>query len=122
MNAFLLLFFIYYAIIFLIVAIPILLIILWAINKWVLKKKTRLVYKILLSIGVPLVLVGVVFADLYFEPYSTSEMDDRLAHDRVDIKLPAYRIVKYKSKYVGGDDFEEIYQIKFKGDIDKSLI
>lgn len=56
MNFFVLFFFAYYAVIFLIVAIPFLLLVSWAVNRWLLKRKLKLRYRILLSIG------GTIFA------------------------------------------------------------
>lgn len=92
MNFFVLLFFFYYAIIFLIVAIPFLLVVLWAVNKWLLKRKLKLKYRILLSIGVPIFLVALVFMDIYYAPYSTSNMDGMLSQLVPEIKLPPYKI------------------------------
>ena len=86
MNFFVLLFFAYYAVIFLIVAILFLLIVLWAINRWLLKRKLKLKYRMLLSIGIPIVLVGLAFLDLYYAPYSTSDMNKRLSNLVPEIK------------------------------------
>jgi len=121
MNFFVLLFFFYYAIIFLIVAIPFLLVVLWAVNKWLLKRKLKLKYRILLSIGVPILLVALVFMDIYYAPYSTSNMDNMLLQLVPEIKLPPYKITDYSSVYVGGDDLKDTYQIAFKDGKDESL-
>ena len=121
MNFFVLLFFFYYAIIFLIVAIPFLLVVLWAVNKWLLKRKLKLKYRILLSIGVPIFLVALVFMDIYYAPYSTSNMDNMLLQLVPEIKLPPYKITDYSSVYVGGDDLKDTYQIAFKDGKDESL-
>ena len=121
MNFFVLLFFFYYAIIFLIVAIPFLLVLFWAVNKWLLKRKIKLRYRILLSIGVPILLVALVFMDIYFAPYSTSNMDGMLSQLVPEIKLPPYKITDYSSVYVGGDDLKDTYQIVFKDGKDESL-
>ena len=121
MNFFVLLSFLYLATIFLIVAIPILLATLWGLNRWVLKRRLRLVYKILLSFGIPVLLVVLAFIDLYYTPYSTSNMDNRLALLIPEIKLPQYKITEYSSVYVGGDDLKDTYQITFKNGKDESL-
>ncbi len=71
MNFFVLLFFAYYAVIFLILAIPFLLLVSWAVNRWLLKRKLKLRYRILLSIGIPILLVALAFLDIYNAPYST---------------------------------------------------
>ena len=121
MNFFVILFFFYYAIIFLIVAIPFLLVLLWAVNKWLLKRKIKLKYRILLSIGVPILLVVLAFLDIYYAPYSTSNMDNMLLQLVPEIKLPPYKITDYSSVYVGGDDLKDTYQIAFKDGKDESL-
>ena len=121
MNFFVLLFFFYYAIIFLIVAIPFLLVLLWAVNKWLLKRKIKLRYRILLSIGVPILLVVLAFLDIYYAPYSTSNMDSMLSQLVPEIKLPQYKITEYSSVYVGGDDLKDTYHIVFKDGKDESL-
>ena len=121
MNFFVLLFFFYYAIIFLIVAVPFLLVLLWAVNKWLLKRKIKLKYRILLSIGVPILLVVLAFLDIYYAPYSTSNMDSMLSQLVPEIKLPTYKITEYSSVYVGGDDLKDTYHIVFKDGKDESL-
>ena len=121
MNFFVILFFFYYAIIFLIVAIPFLLVLLWAVNKWLLKRKIKLRYRILLSIGVPILLVVLAFLDIYYAPYSTSNMDSMLSQLVPEIKLPTYKITEYSSVYVGGDDLKDTYHIVFKDGKDESL-
>ena len=121
MNFFVLLFFFYYAIIFLIVAIPFLLVLLWAVNKWLLKRKIKLRYRILLSIGVPILIVVLAFMDIYYAPYSASNMDNMLSQLVPEIKLPQYKITEYSSVYVGGDDLKDTYHIVFKDGKDESL-
>lgn len=121
MNFFVILFFFYYAIIFLIVAIPFLLVLLWAVNKWLLKRKIKLKYRILLSIGVPILLVVLACLDIYYAPYSTSNMDSMLSQLVPEIKLPTYKITEYSSVYVGGDDLKDTYHIVFKDGKDESL-
>lgn len=121
MNFFVLFFFAYYAVIFLIVAIPFLLLVTWAVNRWLLKRKLKLRYRILLSIGIPILLVGFAFLDIYYTPYSTSNMNERLSNLVPEIKLPSYKITEYSSVYVGGDDLKDTYQIVFKDGKDESL-
>ena len=121
MNFFVILSFFFYAIFLLVVATPFLLVVLWAINKWVLKRKIRLVYRILLSLGIPALLIGLAFLDLYYTPYSTSNMDERFARLVPELKLPPYKITDYSSIYVGGDDLQDTYHIVFKDGKDESL-
>ena len=121
MNFFVLLSFVCFVVIFMIIAIPFLLIVLWAVNRWILKRKLKLVYRILLSIGIPILLIGLAFLDLYYTPYSTSSMDDRLSNLVPEIKLPPYKITDYSSIYVGGDDLKDTYEIVFKDGKDESL-
>lgn len=121
MNFFVLLSFICFAVIFMIIAIPFLLTVLWAVNRWILKRRLKLIYRILLSIGIPIMLVGLAFLDLYYAPYSTSDMDNRLSDLVPEIKLPPYNITEYSSVYVGGDDLKDTYQIVFKEGKDESL-
>ena len=121
MNFFVLFFFAYYAVIFLIVAIPFLLLVTWAVNRWLLKRKLKLRYRILLSIGIPVLLVGFAFLDMYYAPYSTSNMNERLSNLVPEIGLPSYKITEYSSVYVGGDDLKDTYQIVFKDGKDESL-
>ena len=121
MNFFVLFFFAYYAVIFLIVAIPFLLLVSWAVNRWLLKRKLKLRYRILLSIGVPFLLVVLAFLDIYYTPYSTSNMDGMLSQLVPEIKLPPYKITEYSSVYVGGDDLKDTYHIIFKDGKDETL-
>ena len=102
-------------------AIPFLLVLLWAVNKWLLKRKIKLRYRILLSIGVPILLVVLAFLDIYYAPYSTSNMDSMLSQLVPEIKLPTYKITEYSSVYVGGDDLKDTYHIVFKDGKDESL-
>lgn len=121
MNFFVLLSFVCFAVIFMIIAIPFLLLVLWAVNRWILKRRLKLVYRILLSIGIPIMLLGLAFIDLYYALYSTSNMDDRLSNLIPQIKFPPYKIAEYSSVYVGGDDLKDTYQIVFKEGMDESL-
>ena len=121
MNFFVLLFFAYYAVIFLIIAIPFLLLVSWAVNRWLLKRKLKLRYWILLSIGIPILLVVLAFLDIYYAPYSTSNMDGILSQLVPEIKFPPYKITEYSSVYVGGDDLKDTYHIVFKDGKDETL-
>ena len=121
MNFFVLLYFFYFAAIFLVVAIPFLLFVFWAVNRWILKRRFRLLYRILLSIGIPVLVVGLAYIDLYYAPYSSSNMDERLAKLVPEIKLPPYKVTDYSSVYVGGDDLKNTYQMIFKNGKDETL-
>lgn len=116
-----LLYFTVQAIMLLVVAVPILLLILWIVNKWILKGKIRLLYRILLSIGLPLAFIGFVYAAIHHETYSTSNMDNRLKRIGVEITLPSYEITEYKNEHVIADDFRDIYQMVFEDASIKSL-
>ena len=121
MNFFELLYFFLFAPIFLVVAIPFLLFVFWAVNRWILKRRFRLLYRILLSIGIPVLVVGLAYIDLYYAPYSSSNMDERLAKLVPEIKLPPYKVTDYSSVYVGGDDLKNTYQMIFKNGKDETL-
>lgn len=121
MNSFVLLSFIICAVVFLIIAIPFLLLVSWAVNKWLLKGKLRLLYRLLFSFGIPVILVGLLFLYLYYAPYSTSSMNERLTKLVPEISLPPYKIVEYSGMFVGGDDYKETYVIKFNNGRDESL-
>ena len=107
--------------VFLVVSIPLLLLVSWAVNRWLLKGRFKLLYRILLSICLPLLLISFVFFDTYYSPYSTSDMNERLERFAPEIKLPPYAITNYSSCYVGGDDLKETYQIVFKNGKDLEL-
>ena len=104
-----------------IIVIPFLLIVSWAVNRWILKRRLKLIYRILLSIGIPVLLLGLAFMDLYYAPYSISNMDGRLSQLVPEIKLPPYKITEYSSVYVGGDDLKDTYHIVFKDGKDETL-
>lgn len=111
----------YYAVMFFIVAVPILLLILWGINKWLLKGRVRLLYRVLLSIAIPLAFIGFIFAYIHYSLYSTSNMNHLLEDIGVGIKLPPYEITEYKNEWVAGDDFRDTYQMVFEDATIKSL-
>jgi hypothetical protein len=115
------LFFGLYAVIVFIVAVPILLLILWVINKWLLKGRMRLLYRVLLSIAIPLIFIGYIFADIHFSLYSTSNMNHLLEDVGVGIKLPPYEITEYKNEPMMGDDFRDTYQMVFDDATIKSM-
>lgn len=116
-----LLYFAVQAILLFVVAVPILLLILWGVNKWILKGKIRLLYRILLSIGLPLAFIGFIYADMHHATYSTSYMDNRLKHIGVEITLPPYEITEYKNEHVIADDFRDTYQMVFEDACIKSI-
>ena len=61
------------------------------------------------------------FLDIYYTPYSTSNMDGMLSQLVPEIKLPPYKITEYSSVYVGGDDLKDTYHIVFKDGKDEAL-
>lgn len=110
-----------YAVILFVIAVPVLLLILWIINKWVLKGKIRLLYRVLLSIAIPLALIGIVYYEINHAYYSTSAMNSRLENIGVGIALPPYEITEYKNMHVIADDFKDVYQMVFKDATIKSM-
>lgn len=108
------------AIIFVVVFL-VLIIVLWIVNKWILKGKIRLLYRILLAIGIPLALVCYDYYSIKNSFYSTSNMDRRLDDIGVGIKLPPYEITSYKNEHVMADDFKDTYQMVFKDTSIKSM-
>lgn len=121
MNFFVLLSLIISSVVILVVSIPILLLVFWAVNRWLLKGRFKLLYRILLSICLPLLFISIVFLYAYYTPYSTSDMDMMFEQLAPEIKLPPYSITEYSSGYVGGDDLKETYQIEFKKGKDLEL-
>ena len=109
------------SVLILLVLVPLLLLVLWAANKWLLKGKLKLIYRILLSICIPFVLICFIFLYTYYAPYSTSDMNERLEQLIPEIKLPPYTITEFSSRYPEGDDLKETYQIVFKNDKDLAL-
>lgn len=122
MNGLALLMMIIYAIIVFVVAVPILLLIFGLTNRFLLGGKMKLAYRIALSIALPLIFIGGLFAYSYYEPYRTSIMDNRLEEIGLGIKLPHYKIANYVSAFVGGDDIKDTYTMEFKDDNVKLLI
>ncbi len=116
-----LLYFAVQAIMLFVVAVPMLLLILWGVNKWILKGKIRLLYRILLSIGLPLAFIGFIYADIHHATYNTSNMDNRLKNIGVEITLPPYEITEYKNEHVIADDFRDTYQMVFQDASIKSM-
>ena len=116
-----LLYFAVQAIMLLVVTVPILLLIQWGVNKWIFKGKIRLLYRILLSIGLPIAFIGFIYADIHHATYSTSNMDNRLKHIGVEITLPSYEITSYKNEHVIADDFRDTYQMVFEDASIKSM-
>ncbi len=106
------------AIIF-VVLFTVLIIILWIVNRWILKGKIRLLYRILLAFAIPLALVCYDYYSLQHSFYSTSNMERRL--DSIGITLPPYEITSYKNEHVMADDFKDTYQMVFKDASIKSI-
>ena len=109
------------AIIF-VVLFVILIIALWVVNKWILKGKIRLLYRILISIGIPLILIGWDYYSTNSSFYSSSNMDKLLDGIGAGITLPLYEITSYKNEHVMADDFKDTYQMIFKDANIKSMI
>ena len=103
------------------VLVPLLRLVFWAANKWLLKGKFKLLYRILLSICLPFVLICFMFLYSYYAPYSISDMNERLERLIPEIKLPPYTITEFSSRYPEGDDLKETYQIVFKNGKDLAL-
>lgn len=121
MNFFVLLSLMLGSVVLLLASVPLLLLVFWAVNRWILKRRLKLLYRILLSIGIPFLFICIVFLDTYYAPYSTSDMNKRLERLIPEIKLPPYTITNYSSSYVGGDDLKNTYQIVFKNGKDLAL-
>ena len=109
------------AIIF-VVLFVVLIIVLWIVNKWILKGKIRLLYRILISIGIPLILICWDYYSTNSSFYSSSNMDKLLDDIGTGITLPPYEITNYKNEHVMADDFKDIYQMVFKDANIKSMI
>lgn len=103
------------AVIIFVILFLVLLIVFWIVNRWILKGKIRLLYRILLAIGIPLALLGYDYYSIVHSFYSSSIMDERLENIGVGIKLPPYEITSYKNQHEYGDDFSDTYQIVFNG-------
>ena len=109
------------SVVLLLVLVPLLLLVFWGVNRWLLKGKFKLIYRILLSICLPFLLICFVFIYTYYAPYSTSDMNKRLEWLIPEIKLPPYTITKYSSRYLEGDDLKDTYQMVFKNGKDLAL-
>ena len=109
------------SVVLLLVLVPLLLLVFWALNRWVLKGKFKLIYRILLSICLPFLIICLMFIYTYYAPYSTSDMNERLERLVPEIKLPPYKITKYSSIYLEGDDLKDTYQMVFKNGKDLAL-
>ena len=94
------------AIIF-VVLFVVLIIALWVVNKWILKGKIRLLYRVLISIGIPLILIGWDYYSTNRSFYSSSNMDKLLDGIGTGITLPPYKITNYKNEHVMADDFKD---------------
>ena len=105
-----------------VVLFVVLIIVLWGVNKWIIKGKIRLLYRILISIGIPLMLIGWDYYSTNRSFYSSSNMDKLLDGIGAGITLPPYEITSYKNEHVMADDFKDTYQMVFKDANIKSMI
>ena len=110
------------AIIIFVVLFVVLIIVLWIVNEWILKRKIKLLYRILISIGIPLMLIGWDYYSTNRSFYSSSNMDKLLDDIGTGITLPPYKITNYKNEHVMADDFKDTYQMIFKDANIKSMI
>ena len=110
------------AVIIFVILFVVLIIALWIVNRWILKGKIRLLYRILLAIGIPFALIGYDYYSIIHSLYNTSNMDERLESIGVSIKLPPYEITNYKNEWLAGDDFRDTYQMVFKDGSIKSMV
>ena len=62
---------------------------------------------------IPLFVIGALFA--YCNHMTYSDLNERLEQMDLGINLSPYKIIDHKSSFVGGDDFQETYEIKIKG-------
>ena len=122
MNSLAFLILIFSAIIMFVIAVPTLLLVFWLINRFLLGGKFRLVYRIVLSIVLPLLVLGGMIGYSCYEPYSTLIMNNRLEDIGMDVELPQYSITNYSSNYIGMDDRKDTYTIEFEDDDVKNLI
>ena len=104
------------AVIIFVILFVVLIIVLWIVNRWLLKGKIKLLYRILLAVGIPLALIGYDYYSIIHSLYSTSNMNERLESIGVGIRLPPYEITNYKNEHVMADDFEDTYQMVFNDD------
>ena len=109
------------SVVLLLVLVPLLLLVFWGVNRWFLKGKFKLIYRFLLSICLPFLLICFIFIYTYYAPYSTSDMNKRLECLIPEIKLPPYTITKYSSRYLEGDDLKDTYQMVFKNGKDLAM-
>lgn len=122
MNSLAFLILIFSAIIMFVIAVPTLLLVFWLINRFLLGGKFRLLYRIVLSVVLPLLVLGGTIGYSCYEPYSTLIMNNRLEDIGMDVELPQYSITNYSSNYIGMDDRKDTYTIEFEDDDVKSLI
>ena len=90
-----------------VVLFVVLIIVLWIVNEWILKRKIKLLYRILISIGIPLMLIGWDYYSTNRSFYSSSNMDKLLDDIGTGITLPPYEITNYKNEHVMADDFKD---------------
>lgn len=110
------------AVIIFVILFLVLLIVLWVVNRWILKGEIRLLYRILLAIGIPLALIGYDYYSIIHSLYSSSVMDERLESIGVGIKLPPYKITSYNNQHEYGDDISDTYQMVFNDGSIKTML
>ncbi len=97
------------------IATFIFLFVLWLIDKFLLHGKFKKKYRVLVSIALPVLIVVAFVLDIRYGPYRESRLNRMLKEDGVELKLPSYKIVDYKSGFYA-DDVWDKYEIVFKDD------
>lgn len=95
------------------IATFIFLLVLWLIDKYLLHGKFKKKYRALASIALPVLIVVAFVLEIRHGPYCESRLNKRLKEDGMEIKLPPYKIVDYKSGFYA-DDAWNTYEIVFK--------
>ena len=111
MNSLAFLTLIFSAIIMFVIAVPTLLLLFWLINRFLLGGRFRLLYRIVLSVVLPLLFLGGMIGYSYYEPYSTLIMNNRLEDIGMELELPSYTISNYQPDFIGFDDRKDTYII-----------
>lgn len=95
--------------------IPLLMLICWLIDKYLLHGRFKKKYRIILSVAIPVLFVVVSIASVHIEPYNTTHLNDRLAGMGLGVELPEYKIVDYTEEFVE-TDLQETYELEFEDD------
>ncbi len=122
MNIMMSLYFIVFALLIFVIGAPVLWILLWLLNRFCFGRRMKMWHMIAVSLCFPLLVIGLLFADIYYDPYRTSNMDKRIAKMGLDGELPKYKITNYSSDWMEGDDIQDTYSLEFKDDDVKCLI